>query len=205
MIKDLFCFWWGYRNVCLEEEADRHIAKHSDAQSWLTSEFPQNRKGCLSHQLNLKFLCVCEVGWGEWACGILNPESKVRITVLTLEQKCLRCELQWMLKSPMYACCFSVINIIIAIHRNPAPCILSTSSSSAAPSVYFSSSFSHTTMQIWQAQPIISSTTLDTESVTLKTLTPSWRREKLKSCQRWRPNMEFPKLREAGGRSGNSS
>lgn len=81
----------------------------------------------------------------------------------------------------MYACCFSIINIIIAIHRNPAPCILSTSSSSAAPRVYFSSSFSHTTMQIWQAQPIISSTTLDTESLTLKILTPSWRRGKAQS------------------------
>lgn len=86
-----------------------------------------------------------------------------------------------MLKWPIYACYFSVINVIIIIHRNPAPCILSTSSSSATPSVYFSSSFSHTTMQIWQAQLIISSTTLDTESVTLKILTPSWRRGKAQS------------------------
>lgn len=36
-------------------------------------------------------------------------------------------------------------------------------------------------MQIWQAQLIISSTTLDTESVTLKILTPSWRRGKAQS------------------------
>ena len=105
----------------------------------------------------------------------------------------------------MYACYFSVINIIIIIHRNPAPCILSTSSSSATPSVYFSSSFSHTTMQVWQAQFIISSTTLDAESVTLKILTPSWRRKKHNPCQRWRPNLEFPKLREAGRCSGKSS
>lgn len=32
-------------------------------------------------------VCLRGGGKGEWACGNLNPESKLRITVLKLEQK----------------------------------------------------------------------------------------------------------------------
>lgn len=47
-------------------------------------------------------------------------------------------------------------------------------------------------MQTWQAQPIISSRELDTVSVTLKILTPSWIREKAQS---------LPKAEAKGGAS----